>query len=62
MLVIPVNTVDKNRMVGKNGGLRRRKGTRGCLPNFFNKLGNVAIACARRCRSSRLTRWWIQKE
>jgi hypothetical protein len=21
-----------------------------------------AIACARRCRSSRLTRWWTQKE
>jgi hypothetical protein len=21
-----------------------------------------AIACARRCRSSRLTRWWIQKK
>jgi hypothetical protein len=29
MLVIPVNrVVDKKRMIGKNGGPRRRRGTR----------------------------------
>jgi hypothetical protein len=30
MPVIPVNkAVDQKRIIGKNGGLRRRKGTRG---------------------------------
>jgi hypothetical protein len=31
MLVIPVDrVVDKKRIIGKNGGPRRREGTRGC--------------------------------
>jgi hypothetical protein len=31
MLVIPVNrVVDKKRIIGKNVGPRRRRGTRGC--------------------------------
>jgi hypothetical protein len=31
MPVIPVNkVVDKKRVIRKNGGLRRRRGTRGC--------------------------------
>jgi hypothetical protein len=31
MPVIPVNkVVDPKRIIGKNGGLRRRRGTRGC--------------------------------
>jgi hypothetical protein len=31
MPLIPVNrVVDKKRIIGKNGGLRRRRGTRGC--------------------------------
>jgi hypothetical protein len=31
MLVTPVDrVVDKKRIIGKNGGLRRRRGTRGC--------------------------------
>jgi hypothetical protein len=31
MLVIPVNkVVDPKRIIRKNGGLRRRRGTRGC--------------------------------
>jgi hypothetical protein len=29
MLVIPVNKVDPKRIIGKNGGPRRRRGTRG---------------------------------
>jgi hypothetical protein len=33
MPVIPVNkVVDPRRIIGKNEGPRRRKGTRGCLP------------------------------
>jgi hypothetical protein len=33
MLVIPVNkVVDPKRIIGKNGGPRRRIGTRGCWP------------------------------
>jgi hypothetical protein len=33
MLVIPVDkVVDKKRIIGKNGGSRRRKGTRGLWP------------------------------
>jgi hypothetical protein len=32
MLVIPVDrVVDKKIIVGKNGGQRRKKGTRGCI-------------------------------
>jgi hypothetical protein len=31
MPVIPINkVVDKKRIIGKNGVLRRRRGTRGC--------------------------------
>jgi hypothetical protein len=31
--VIPVDrVVDKKRIIGKSGGPRRRRGTRGCLP------------------------------
>jgi hypothetical protein len=31
MMVIPVNkAVDPKRIIGKNGGPRRRRGTRGC--------------------------------
>jgi hypothetical protein len=31
MLVIPINkVVDPKRIIGKNGGKRRRRGTRGC--------------------------------
>jgi hypothetical protein len=37
MPVIPVNrVVDKKRMIGKNGGLRRRKGTRPKNNNFVS--------------------------
>jgi hypothetical protein len=35
MPVIPVDmVVDKKRIVGKNGGPRRRRGTRGCCPGL----------------------------
>jgi hypothetical protein len=33
MLVIPVNrVVDPKRIIGKNGGPKRRRGTKGCRP------------------------------
>jgi hypothetical protein len=55
MPVIPVSrVVDPKRIIIKNGGLRRRRGT------ATEK--SEAIACARRCRSSRLAGWWTQKE
>jgi hypothetical protein len=39
MLVIPVSkVVDPKRIIGKNGGLRRRRGTRGCSPPKINKV------------------------
>jgi hypothetical protein len=41
MLVIPVDrAVDKKRLIRKNGGTRRRKGTRGRCPSqspFYSK-------------------------
>jgi hypothetical protein len=39
MPVIPVNRmVDKKRIIGKNGGPRRRRGTRGRWSKKYNKI------------------------
>jgi hypothetical protein len=34
----------------------------GCIPRFKLMSSVRAIACARRCRSSWLARWWTRKE
>jgi hypothetical protein len=53
MPVIPVDRVEvKKRIIIKNGGPRRH-----CHVTEKSE----AIANARSCRSSRLTRWWTRK-
>jgi hypothetical protein len=50
----PVNRfVDKKRMIGKNGGPKRRRGTRGCPPLEIIEL---EVKCIFACRTIKLAK------